>query len=107
MEMSNFIRCNNTGKQWKEIFLVEGNSASGSARNGSDPDTQAFFLFRGVTANALKCSLSEIMENREWRDLVTVLKTGIGDKFDINKLYFNRINIFTDSDVDGLTNKLM
>lgn len=100
-EMSNYIRCNNTGKQWKEIFLVEGNSASGSARNGSDPDTQAFFLFRGVTANAMKCSLTEIMENREWRDLVTVLKTGIGNKFDINKLYFDRINIFTDSDVDG------
>jgi DNA gyrase/topoisomerase IV subunit B len=100
-EMSNFIRCNNTGKQWKEIFLVEGNSASGSARNGSDPNTQAFFLFRGVTANAMKCSLTEIMENKEWRDLVTVLKTGIGPKFDISKLYFDRINIFTDSDVDG------
>ena len=67
----------------------------------SDPMTQAFFTFRGVTANAMKCSLSEIMENREWRDLVTVLKTGIGPKFDINKLYFNRINIFTDADIDG------
>ena len=99
--MSNYIRCNNTGKQWKEIFLVEGLSAGGSARNGSDPMTQAFFTFRGVTANAMKCSLSEIMENREWRDLVTVLKTGIGPKFDINKLYFNRINIFTDADIDG------
>ena len=59
------------------------------------------FMFRGVTANAMKCSLSEIMQNREWRDLVTVLRTGIGPKFDINKLYFNRINIFTDADIDG------
>ena len=100
-EMKNYIRANNTGKQWKEIFLVEGDSASGTARNGCDPDTQAFFLFRGVTANPLKCSLSEIMENKEWRDLVTILKTGIGPKFDPSKLYFNRINIFTDSDVDG------
>ena len=58
-------------------------------------------MFRGVTANAKKCSLSEIMENREWRDLVTVLKCGIGPKFDLSKLYFDRINIFTDSDVDG------
>ena len=100
-EMSNYIRPNATGKQWKELFLVEGNSASGSARNGSDPKTQGFFLFRGVTANAMKCSLSEIMDNREWRDLVTILKTGIGPKFDLAKLYFDRINIFTDSDVDG------
>ena len=99
--MSNYIRPNNTGKQWKEIFLVEGGSASGSARNGSDPDTQGMFMFRGVTANAMKCSLSEIMQNREWRDLVTILRTGIGPKFDINKLYFDRINIFTDADVDG------
>ena len=67
----------------------------------SDPNTQALFLFRGVTANAMKCSLAEIMQNREWRDLVNVLRTGIGPKFDINKLYFNRINIFTDADVDG------
>ena len=100
-EMKNYIRCNNTGKQFKELFLVEGNSAAGSARNGSDPNTQAFFLFRGVVANPMKCSLSEIMQNREWRDFVTVVKTGIGPKFDINKLYFDRINIFTDSDVDG------
>lgn len=99
--MKNYIRCNNTGKQWKEIFLTEGDSASGSARNGSDPDTQAIFLLRGVVANAMKCSLSEIMENREWRDLVTVLRCGIGEKFDLKKLYFNRINILTDADIDG------
>ena len=60
------------------------------------------FMFRGVTANAMKCTLSEIMQNREWRDLVTILRTGIGPKFDLSKLYFDRINIFTDADVDGL-----
>lgn len=59
------------------------------------------FMFRGVPANAMKCSLSEIMQNNEWRDLVTILRTGIGPKFDINKLYFDRLNIFTDADVDG------
>lgn len=99
--MTNFIRCNNTGKKFKEICLVEGNSASSSVRNGSDPDTQALFLLRGVTANPMKCSLSEIMENREWRDLVSVLKCGIGEKFDLSKLYYDRINIMTDADVDG------
>jgi len=100
-EMSNYIRPNNTGKKWKELYLVEGSSASGSARNGSDPDTQGFFLFRGVTLNPVKSSLTDVMNNKEWRDLVTVLKCGIGPKFDLSKLYFDRINIFTDSDVDG------
>lgn len=101
LAMTNYIPCNNKGKQWKEIFLVEGKSAAGSTRNASDPDTQAAFLFRGVVANANKCSLSEIMQNREWRDLVTVLRCGIGPKFDINKLYFDRINILVDADIDG------
>lgn len=100
-EMTNYIRPNNTGKKFKELYLVEGNSASGSARNGSDPDTQGFFLFRGVTLNPVKSSLTEVMANKEWRDLVTVLKCGIGPKFDLSKLYFDRINIFTDSDIDG------
>ena len=99
--MKNFIRCNNTGKKFKELFLVEGNSASGSARNGCDPDTQAFFLFRGVVANSFKCSLAEIMQNRELHDLVTVMRCGIGPTFNMNKLYFDRINIFTDADIDG------
>ena len=99
--MKNFIRCNNTGKKFKELFLVEGNSASGSARNGCDPDTQAFFLFRGVVANSFKCSLAEIMQNRELHDLVTVMRCGIGPTFDMKKLYFDRINIFTDADIDG------
>ena len=100
-QMPNYIRCNNTGKQWKELFLTEGNSAGGSARNGSNTDTQAFFLFRGVPFNALKGNLADAMNNKEWHDLVTILKCGIGEKFDLNKLYFNRINILTDSDVDG------
>lgn len=99
--MKNFIRANNTGRKYRELFLVEGNSAAGGARNGCDPDTQAFFLFRGVVANSFKCGLSEIMENRELHDLVTVMRCGIGSSFDINKLYYDRINIFTDADIDG------
>ena len=66
-----------------------------------DPDTQAFFLFRGVVANSFKCSLSEIMQNKELHDLVTVMRCGIGPTFDIKKLYYDRINIFTDADIDG------
>lgn len=100
--MPNYIRCNNTGKQWKELFIVEGNSASSGVRNASDPDTQAIFLLRGVVFNAVKKpKLADAMANREFHDLVTVLRCGIGDKFDINKLYFDRINLFTDADIDG------
>lgn len=101
-EMKNYRRCNNTGKRFKEIFLVEGDSASGSCVNARDADTQAMFLFRGVTANPMKCSLAEIMQNREWHDLVQILRCGIGKNCDVDKLYFDRINIFTDSDTDGL-----
>lgn len=99
--MSNYIRCNNTGKKWKELCLVEGNSASGSVRNGRDADTTAVYLFRGVVMNAEKASLAEVMANTEYKNLVTVMRCGIGDKFDLSKLYFNRINIMTDSDIDG------
>ena len=102
-EMSNYIRCNNTGKnQFRELFIVEGNSASSGARNGSDPNSQAIFLLRGVVFNSVKTKkISDAMQNKEFRDLVSVMRCGIGPKFDIDKLYFNRINIFTDADVDG------
>jgi DNA gyrase subunit B len=99
--MVNYTPCTNSGKQWKEIFLVEGGSAGGSCRDASDPKTQAIFLLRGVVPNAFKCTLSQIMENREIRSLVTVLRCGIGKNFDISKMYFNRVNIFTDEDTDG------
>lgn len=99
--LPNYIRCNNTGKQWKELMIVEGNSASSGVRNASDPNTQAIFLLRGVVFNPVKKpKLADAMANREFHDLVTVLRCGIGDKFDINKLYFDRINLFTDADID-------
>lgn len=102
LKIKNYIRCNNTGKnQFRELFITEGNSAASSASNGCDKNTQAFLLLRGVVANPLKCSLSDIMKNAEWRTFVTILRCGIGPTFDINKLYFDRINIFTDSDSDG------
>ena len=102
LSLRNFIPCNNRGKGFREVFLCEGGSAGGSASNGCDKDTQAFLLFRGITANPLKCTLAEILENEEWKTFVNILRCGIGPSFDINKLYYDRINIFTDSDSDGL-----
>ena len=104
MELSNFIKCNNTGSSYKELFLIEGRkSAAGSMVNGRDPNTQAIFGFRGVTANAFKQSLAEIMDNAEWKQYVRVLHTGIGPAFDIRRLYYDKIIISTDADIDGLT----
>lgn len=101
-QMDNFVPCNNRGKnQYRELYIVEGKSAKGSVVNGRDPATQAVFCLRGVTANALKCSLTEIMENREWRDLVKILGCNIGSAFDITKLKYNKIIILTDADIDG------
>lgn len=98
----NLIRCNNTGKAYKELFLVEGRkSAAGALVNGRDPNTQAIFGFRGVTANPLKRDLAGIMDNDEWRCYVKTLRTGIGSNFDINRLYYNKIIISTDADIDG------
>lgn len=101
-KMKNLIPCNNRGKKYKEIHLVEGNSASGSATNGRDPYTQAFFMLRGVTANPFKTkNVKEIMENVEWRNFVESLRCGIGSDFDLKKLYYDKIIIMTDADVDG------
>jgi len=100
--MDNFIRCNNTGKQYKELYLIEGQrSASGSAVNGRYPDFQAIYCLRGVTANPYKCSLQEIMENKELKGFVNVLRTGIGANFKPEKCYYDKIIIMTDADVDG------
>lgn len=101
-DIPNFIKCNNTGKAYKELFLVEGQkSAAGAMVNGRDPATQAIFGFRGVTANAFKTDLAGIMENDEWKRYVRVIHTGIGKDFDINRLYYNKIIMSTDADIDG------
>lgn len=100
-KMDNFTPCNNEGKQYKELHICEGKSALGSLVDGRDPDTQAFMAFRGVTANGFKRNEATILDNKEWYDYVKVLKTNFGPKFDINKLYYDKIIIETDSDIDG------
>lgn len=77
-----------------------------SARNGlvdgRDPDTQAFLSFRGVVANGFKRDASTILENKEWYDYVKIIKTNFGPKFNLDNLYFDKIIIETDADIDGL-----
>ena len=96
-----FTPCNNDGKEYKELFLCEGDSAANCLIDGRDPDTQAFFALRGMVKNGFKGDLNTILENAEWNTYIRLLKTNWGSKFDINKLYYDKIIIATDSDIDG------
>ncbi len=100
--MTKFIPCNNKGKSYKELFICEGKSALGTLSAGRDADNQAFLAFRGVTANAFKRNdVASMLANVEYKDLTKILRCGIGKSFDINKLYYDKIIISTDADIDG------
>jgi DNA gyrase subunit B len=93
--------CSSTDPNESELFIVEGDSAGGSAKQGRDRRTQAILPLRGKVLNAEQASTSKVLSNKELQDIVSALGCGFGKDFDVTKLRYGRIFLLMDADSDG------